>query len=275
MKVWVEVFASFVGKQNREEINKITRTRLYEITNTEEIKEVLSQMGTDLEIQFRTELSESGLTIKQITKIKFHYDKYNPTRGGSFIELPKWVQSKKACINIQNEDDKCLMYSIQCGVYKVYEKDHCYRVSKYKNLDDNLNWDNVKFPSTMRDIDRLEENNEGVISVNVYSISSELQSETILLHRKTKVAKSKHHIDLLKLEEGNKSHYVFIKDYDKLMSSQTNKKKIRKYHWKHCLHGYSSEALLQKHYDNGCLAVEGQQTQMPNPEKPELFYIKF
>ena len=57
-------------------------------------------------------------------KIKFNFDKYNPTRGGKFIPLPKWVQSKKACINIQNEDDKCFKYSVQCGICKVYEKDH-------------------------------------------------------------------------------------------------------------------------------------------------------
>ena len=38
-------------------------------------------------------------------KIRINYDKYNPTRGGSFIELPKWIQDKKASINIQNEDN--------------------------------------------------------------------------------------------------------------------------------------------------------------------------
>ena len=31
--------------------------------------------------------------ITQIKKSKFHFEKYNPTHGGSFIELPKWVQS--------------------------------------------------------------------------------------------------------------------------------------------------------------------------------------
>ena len=57
------------------------------------------------------ELSESGL-IKQLDKIKFSYDKNNPTRGGSFIELPKWVQTMKACINIENQDDMCFKYSV-------------------------------------------------------------------------------------------------------------------------------------------------------------------
>lgn len=63
-------------------------------------------MATDIELQMEVmERSENGLVVKQIEKLQFNYDKYNPTRGGSFIELPKWVQTKNACINIQNEDD--------------------------------------------------------------------------------------------------------------------------------------------------------------------------
>ena len=86
---------------------------------------MLSQMATDIELQMdKMELSESGLVIKQIEKIKFNYDKYNPTRGGRCLNLPKWVADKKACINIQNEDNKCFKYSIQCCICKVYEKDH-------------------------------------------------------------------------------------------------------------------------------------------------------
>lgn len=80
----------------------------------------------------KMELLESGLVIKQIEKLKFNYDKYNPIRGGKFIALPRWVSLKKACINIQNKDDKCFLYSVQCGVYKVYDKDHPERVSHYK-----------------------------------------------------------------------------------------------------------------------------------------------
>ena len=90
-------------------------------------------------------------------KIKFNFDKYNPTRGGKFIPSPKWVQNKKACINIQNEDNKCFKYSIQCGICKVYEKDHPNRFYHYKNLNDELNWTNVNFPSSNIDIDTFEE----------------------------------------------------------------------------------------------------------------------
>ena len=258
MKLRVIVHAHFKQENGEEYVHQIG-SRRYELTNKEDIPEALNQMATDIEIQIETmEFSASGLVLKKIEKLVFHYDKYNPTRGGSFIELPKSIQAKKACINIQNADDMCLKYSVQCGVYKIFEKDHACKVSHYKKIEDNiLNWEGVKFPSSNLDIERLEENNPELISVNVYHISTELNEHSILLYRKTKVAKSKYHIDLLKLEEGNKSHYVYMKNYDKLMFRQTNKKKVKKFHCKNCLHGLGSEELLNKHYENGCMAVDG------------------
>ena len=265
MKIILEMFASYRGKKTGEIIQHNTRSRMYIITNKEEIEKVLGQMATDIEIQLdRMEMSESGLVLTQIGKLKFHFDKYNPTRGGSFIELPKWIQNKKACINIKNEDDKCLMYSVQCGYYKIYDKDHACKMHHYKKLVDTLKWDDVNFPSSSIDIDRLEENNEKELSVNVYSISPD--TETILLNRKTSVVNAKTHIDLLKVEDGDKSHYAFIKDYNKLISKQTNNANRRKHHCKYCLHGFTTEELLKKHNENGCLAVEGQTVEMPKAD---------
>ena len=209
MKLSAITFATLT-KSNGEEVELEIPSRRYEITNEEEIPKYWIQVATDIEIQIdKMEVSASGFFLRKIiNKLVFHYDKYNSTRGGSFIELPKWVQTKKACINIKNEDDLRFQYSIQCGVHKIYEKDHACKVSHYKNIDDNLNWEGVKFAPSNIDIDRLEENDEGLISVNVYHISQELDDNTILLYRKTSVGRSKFHIDLLKLEEGNKSHYV-------------------------------------------------------------------
>ena len=106
MKIVLETFSTFKSKKTNEEVRHSMRSRRYDLTNEEELTNVLSQMATDIELQMdKMELSESGLVITQIDKLKISYDKYNPTRGGSYIELPKWIQSKKACINIQNEDD--------------------------------------------------------------------------------------------------------------------------------------------------------------------------
>ena len=58
----------------------------------------------------------------------------------------------------------------------------------------------------------FEQHNEGKVSVNVYFIDPD-EGKSILLYRKSKVLKSTHHI----LEDGDNYHYVFIKDFNKLM----------------------------------------------------------
>ena len=63
-------------------------------------------------------------------------------------------------------------------------------MSHYKNLNDELNWDNVNFPSSDVDIDTFEENNGGKIAVNVYFIDPEEGKQSILLYRQSKVSKS-------------------------------------------------------------------------------------
>ena len=171
MKVILQVSATMKSKKTNEEIRESIRSRRYNITNEEEIPQKLNQMSTGIEFQLdKMEMSESGLLLKHIDKLKS-----TMTNTIQLVEvhtlnyLNGW-NWKRACINIQTQDDKCFMYSIQCGVCKVYEKDHPNRIYRYKNLKDDLNWDNVNFPASNLDIDILEQNNEGKISINVYYI---------------------------------------------------------------------------------------------------------
>ena len=111
----MEAYGTFKSKKTDEDIRPTIRSRRYEITNADEIVSVLSQIATDIEFQTdRMELSESGLVIKQFDKLRFHYDKFNPTRGASF--LPLTISKTKTTI--------FFMYSVQCGVHKIYEEDH-------------------------------------------------------------------------------------------------------------------------------------------------------
>ena len=68
------------------------------------------------------EMIASNLSFVQTLSLTFHYDKYNPTRAGSYIVLPEFFSNKKACINIKNEDNKSFKYCIQCHVHNTHEK---------------------------------------------------------------------------------------------------------------------------------------------------------
>ncbi|MCR9130885.1 MAG: hypothetical protein NXI12_15375, partial [Alphaproteobacteria bacterium] len=166
-----------------------------------------------------------------------------------------WVANKKACINIKNEDDLCFKYSVQCGFYELFKKDHpceMYHYKKYVN-DSFIKWDNVNFPVGNDEIEQFEEDNKH-ISVNVYYINPDTNSKTILLYKRSNNPQAQHKIDLIKLTDDVKSHYAYIKNYDKLMSSQTNKMKAKKYYCRTCSHGFKTEELLKKHEEQGWLA---------------------
>ena len=64
-------------------------------------------------------------------------------------------------------------------------------------------------------------------------------------------------MDLLLIFLENKSHYVYIKDFNRFMFSKS-KKKNKKYFRRYCLQYFSSESILVKHKEN-CLIINGKQ----------------
>ena len=55
---------------------------------------------------------ESDFTLDKITHLYINFDKLMLTRGGSYIELSKWLKSKKAVINLQNKDEECFKWAV-------------------------------------------------------------------------------------------------------------------------------------------------------------------
>ena len=59
------------------------------------------------------------------------------------------------------------------------------------------------------------------------------------------------------IHEGNKSHYVYIKDFNRLMFNKT-KNGNKKWFCMRCLQHFNSENVLDKHKEN-CLVINGEQ----------------
>ena len=70
------------------------------------------------------------------------------------------------------------------GIYKIYEEDHGCDMYHCKKINNTLNWDNLNLPSSNIYIDTFEENNKGLVSVNVYVLDEEEGKQSILLYRK-------------------------------------------------------------------------------------------
>ena len=70
--------------------------------------------------------------------------------------------------------------------------------------------------------------------------------------------KFKNSIDLLLVIYENKSHYVYIKNFDRFMFHKT-KNKNKKYFCKSCLQCFSCKNVLTKHKEV-CLSINGAQS---------------
>ena len=80
------------------------RSKRFEVLNTDDISDMLIKMADDIETQIgKSYLSASNIAVDKIDKITIHYVKYNPTRAGSNIELPKWVSSKKLVLILRTK----------------------------------------------------------------------------------------------------------------------------------------------------------------------------
>lgn len=78
------------------------------------------------------------------------------------------------------------------------------------------------------------------------------------------------HLEVLWISDEEKSHYVYIKDFNRLMFSFSNHKR-KKHFGMHCLHCFSSEELLEKHCAD-CIAINGTQAIVMPPEGSKISF---
>ena len=60
-------------------------------------------------------------------------------RASSYLPLPKELQTRKGCLNIQNNDKKRFLWSMLASLHPVQRKNSPYRVSKYQEHEHELN----------------------------------------------------------------------------------------------------------------------------------------
>ena len=155
----------------------------------------------------------SGWNLEEIIEVQINTAEYQPLLGSSYIALPKLISDKKAVINVQNNDQKCFMWSFLSALHPCHNSN---RVTSYKEFEEDLNLEGIDFPTPLTQISRFERKNK--ISVNVFTYEEEVYPLYI--------TKEKHdrHINLLLLTNGTQQHYCWIKDFSRLMGDRTNYK---------------------------------------------------
>jgi hypothetical protein len=116
--------------------------------NVGEIQDCLSEVITETK-SWITEFQEkeTGKIFRYVKFLSLGIGAYKPLRAGSYIPLDEFLSNKKCCINIQNEDEKCLMYCVLYHFNQKSIKKDPQRVLKYKSYENQFDFSSIKFPA--------------------------------------------------------------------------------------------------------------------------------
>ena len=164
------------------------------------------------------------------------------------MKLPAVLRSsKKALINIKNNDQKCFLWFHIRHTNPV--KIHPERIIREDKIPtNNLNYDGIGFPVGEKDFSKIGKKNN--TSINMFCYENKLVFRIYVSNKKCENS-----MDLLLIIDVDKSHYVYIKDLDRFMFHKT-KNKNKKCFCKSYLQCFSRKKVLTKHKEV-CLSING------------------
>ena len=130
---------------------------------------------------------------------------------------------------------------------------HSYRVNHYKPYVAELNLDGISFPTPLKDIKKIEDQN--ALAINVYTYDEEGFYPIRIID------KEQDPIHLLLIANKDTQHYVLIKSLDMLLRGRT-KRNNKMYHCFRCLHGFTKKESLDVPLEV-CRKFKVQRVEMP------------
>ena len=106
----------------------------------------------------------SYFAFDRVNHLYYNFNKISISRGGSYIDSPKWLKDKKSA-NQKNNDNKCFQYAVTLALNIDKVNDHPERISKIKPFIEKYNWKDIDFPSTSIDWKKFELNNEVALNI--------------------------------------------------------------------------------------------------------------
>ena len=159
----------------------------------------------------------SGWVIDLINSEYLNIFAYVPLLGSSFIRLPdKLNHPKKGLINLQNDGNRCFLW---CHIRHLnLVGDHAARISrKDERIANTLDYSDVVFPVSERDYGKTEDRNGICVNVFLY------ENKVYPIYVSGKGFDDC--LNVLMIHAGDRSHYVYIKDFNRLMFNITGNKK--------------------------------------------------
>ena len=198
----------------------------------------------------------SGWILSYVKQANLKIFDFALIRGGKYLPLPDKIKNKQACINVQNDDEKCFKWAILAALHnKDIDKDHD-RVTKYYPYQGELNEEGLTYPVDPMNKKMLKkfEDNNGLL-INIWGLT---EKNEVAVYRSARIDRQCEEdveeeerteiVLLLVINEDGDSHYVYVKDISRLLKGREGHRDHRKlYYCLSCLSHKSSQEKLDEH----------------------------
>ncbi|GBM93473.1 hypothetical protein AVEN_215358-1 [Araneus ventricosus] len=158
----------------------------------------------------------SGWILDKIVHFELCVAKYQPLRASSYISLPKKLVDKKAILNIQNEDQKCLVWCLIAHKLNLLAHDS-FRVSHYTPHEHEIKLDGAECSVPLNKIPIVERLNN--LRINVFGYED---NEVFPLYVFKRV--DEECVNLLLIANEETQYYCLIRNMSRLLGDQTKHK---------------------------------------------------
>lgn len=226
-------------------------------------KRIITNLREEIE-ELKTKGSNWNIDAIDSFKIYTHRVKY--LKGSAFHQLPDWIARKKACINVQNNDERCFAWSVCACLMGVTA--HPERVSHYKNVIKSLNMSGIQEPVRCEvEVFRKWEKQNPAYALYV-SVADD-DSKKVWQFYRSSFPKRKP-IDLLY----HNNHYAAVANISRLYGSEISKQRTKKHICRNCSLNFTCEENLAKHITH-CWQNEPTAIALPTGGADGRAFIKF
>ena len=210
------------------------------------------------------ELNGSGWVFSNFQSLQLTLWQLDPLRGSAFTPLPRWIQTRRAVVNVADTGDDCFKWAILADMHPVDV--NADRRGKYVEHIVKYDFSPLLFPVPLQAVGSFALRNN--MSINVYWEDDDNERIYPLRVSSTLVPG---HVDLPLFEYGGVQHYTTIRNFSSLVGRQLSNHG----HTVHCcrrsLHAYLSQKLLDAHALDWCHA---QRTKFPKDPRRRLTNIQ-
>ena len=139
-----------------------TKSNNEEFMDGSNTDEVIKELFKFLLQKYQENMKGSDFIFDGINYLYYDLNKISISKGGSYIDSPKWLKNKKSTINPKNNDYKCFQYAITLALNINKTNNHPEGISNIQPFIENYNWEDIDFPSTRKDWNKFERNNNDV-----------------------------------------------------------------------------------------------------------------